>query len=176
MLAYVVTRNTCLGHVDSSSESLCLDGTDSNAWVRTCFFFLPRFVAGTLSPWVAHRDAAVFFKSPFSREFRPEAPLSLNYQAHITSWLEGRKIGGHEWHSPVASGPKEDSRFQRKTLAILNEHRLTIALRAAGVRLTDFCWLNSLREIPLANQPDSPSETDQLKIRRRILGIPEICG
>ena len=173
MLEYTLARNVCLGHIDASKQPMQLGGTLSDAWVRTCFFFLTRSTLRKLAPLTAFPDASRFFISTESREFRPDAPLSPAYQAHIKAWLEGQEIGWHSWHSPVGTGRAENVRFQRKTLAILNEHQLAITLRSTGTKLADFCWLFSLRNNPLSAVMDPPTESDQLIIRRRILGFQE---
>jgi hypothetical protein len=173
MLTYAITRNAGLGHIDSYPQPMQLGKATFQAWVRTCFFFLPRSAAQRLSPWATYQDPTEFFAAPDSRQFRPDAPLGTSYQSYLAAWLEGREIGGNSWHSPVRHGEGENIRFQRKTLAILNEHSLAITLLQAGIRLVDFCWLFSLRETPLSALPDPPAEADQLRIRRRILGIPE---
>lgn len=174
MLSYVLQRRVCLGHIDSYLQPITLGAISSQSWIRTCFFLLPWKEAVSLSPWVGFRDRSEFFESQASRKFRPSAPLSTDYQINITTWLEGQERGGHTWHSPVRAGEKENVRFQLKTLAILNEHHLAITLRAADISLTDFCWLHSLHaERDWRNIPSPPSEQDQLKVRRKILGIPE---
>lgn len=173
MLNYTATRNICLGHIDSYPSPMQLEESLSQSWVRTCFFFLPRTALPKRSQWTTYRDPSRFFLSPESREFRPDAPLSPAYQAHITAWLEGQEMGGHSWHSPVRHGLEENTRFQSKTIAILNEHRLAITLRQAGIKLADFCWLFSLRSLSPSEVADPPAEADQLRVRRRILGIPE---
>ena len=173
MLDYTLARNVCLGHIDSHRQPMQLEEFLSAAWVRTCFFFLPQSAIPRVKPWAAYSDPGRFFPSPQSREFRADAPLSPAFQAHIKAWLEGQEIGWHKWHSPVRGGGAENVRFQLKTLAILNEHRLAITLRQAGIRLVDFCWLFSLRHTPWADAMDPPVEQDQLAIRRRILGFQE---
>ena len=173
MLDYLLTRNLCLGHIDSYPVPVQLGANPSQSWVRTCFFFLPWKTAVSLSPWAPFVDATRIFIAANSRQFRADAPLSSDYQSRITAWLEGEEIGGHTWHSPVSDAAHENRRFQAKTLAILNEHSLAITLRQAGIKLVDFCWLFSLMATPPARLPDPVSELEQLKIRRKILGIPE---
>ena len=172
MLDYTLARNTCLGHLDSFPELMQLEDETFQTWVRTCFFFLTRTSIQKLPRLATYQDPDRFFVAPDSREFRPDAPLGLAYQRHIRAWLEGQEIGGHSWHSPVRQGKEENVRFQRKTLAILNEQRLAITLRRAGIRLADFCWLFSLRNAPFSAEMAPPTEVDQLRARRRILGIP----
>lgn len=173
MLAYVLKRNICLGHIDSYPAPVQLESLSSQSWIRTCFFFLPWRLAISTSPWVAQENRERFFIEADSREFRSNAPLSVDYQKNITSWLEGQDMGGHTWHSPVKHGLEENTRFQQKTLAILNEHHLAITFRRAGIQLVDFCWLFSERSTLAMRPPEPIPELDQLKIRRKILGIPE---
>jgi hypothetical protein len=173
MLAYVLQRRVCLGHIDSYIKPITLRAVSSQSWIRTCFFLLPWNEAAALSPWVGFCDRSEFFDSEASRKFRPSAPLSPDYQMNITNWLEGQERGGHTWHSPVRAGNGENIRFQFKTLAILNEHHLAVTLRFAGIPLTDFCWLHSVQGDRAWADLQSPSEQDQLKVRRKILGIPE---
>lgn len=172
-LDYLSARTLCLGHIDSYPVPVQLGANTSQSWVRTCFFFLPWKTAIFLSPWAPFVDAARIFVAANSRQFRADAPLSSDYQSRITAWLEGEEIGGHTWHSPVSDAAHENRRFQAKTLAILNEHSLAITLRQAGINLVDFCWLDSLKNIPPSLLPDPIPELDQLKVRRKILGIPE---
>ncbi|MEO6993808.1 MAG: hypothetical protein ABI273_09285 [Lacunisphaera sp.] len=173
MLTYVLQRQVCLGHIDSYLQPITLGAIYSQSWIRTCFFILPWKEAVSLSPWVGFRNRLEFFESEVSRKFRPDAPLSFDYQMNITSWLEGQERGGHTWHSPVRSGDEEDVRFQLKTLAILNEHNLAVTMRAAGISLIDFCWLHALRGDRAWPSVQPPPEQEQLKVRRKILGIPE---
>jgi hypothetical protein len=174
MLRYVVTTNACLGHIDGGTAIFRLGDTSSATWIRTCFFFVPALTSAGVSPWVAYRDPAAVFVRPDSREFRSDAPLDASYQDHLTQWLQGGEIGGYQWHSPVAAG--ETPRFQAKVLAILNEHRLSTTMRAAGIRLVDFCWLYAQRPHSPAAWPTPPPEQEQLRVRRRVLGIPDAGG
>jgi hypothetical protein len=174
MLSFVTERRVCMGHIDSYSQPVFIRGIPSSSWIRTCFFFLNRDLAFTPRPWAPFADESEVFKTGDGRVFRPEAPLSADYQAYITRWLEGHDQGGHQWHSAVGRGAEEAQRFRRKTLAILNEHQLAIQLRSEGIALTDFCWLWTVTIGILPTQwPVNASECDQLRTRRHVLGIPE---
>lgn len=173
MLDYVIERNVCLGHIDSYDRPVGLAGRFSAAWIRTCFFFLPLALARRIEPWAAFTETSQFFAAPTTTPFRDDAPLSVDYQERVRVWLEGQEVGGHTWHSPILSGEAEAARFQRKTLAIVNEHNLSITLRRQEIPLVDFCWLNSRRGTPVSSIEDPPKEAVQLKVRRCILGIPE---
>lgn len=173
---FVVRRRICLGHIDSYDRPVAFAHHSSRAWIRTCFFFLPFRTACQLNPWVSFDNPALVFSSAESTQFKTGAPLSVDYQQRIRIWLEGRDVGGHEWHSPIGTGPDEVARFQRKTLAILNEHSLAATMRSAGLRLVDFCWLYTMWQQSPGRIPEIPAEQDQLGLRRRVLGIPEPAG
>jgi len=173
MLSYVAARRVCLGHIDAYPTPVTIRGTASSSWIRTCFFFLSRELALSPRPWVGFAEESQIFLEGHARCFRPDAPLSADYQDRITHWLEGGEQGGHQWHSAIGSGEEESQRFRQKTLAILNEHQLSIRLRSEGIALTDFCWTWTL-STPLASTWNSPPDwIDQLRARRRVLGIPE---
>lgn len=165
----VLERRLCLGHIDTYDRPVEFGGRVSASWVRTCFFFLPAAAAWRLEPWAAYRDPALFFVSPDAKQFRPEAPLSADYQRRIRDWLEGQEAGGFTWHSPVGATPAEVSRFQRKTLAILNEHSFAVTLRAAGLTLVDFCWLYTTQRRSTGPSPAIPDEQAQIAVRSRVL-------
>lgn len=161
LLPLLVEHNLCLGHMDRYNTDIRIGESASHTWIRTGFFLLPARTAALVSPWAAYTTPSPFFSDEQSRTFRTDAPISLNYQEHIQKWLTGREIGGHNWHSPVSAGPEETRRFQLKAVSIVNEHALSIRLRALGVRLVDFCWL-------WATHPSvwpSPSDDDQIEAR-----------
>jgi hypothetical protein len=173
MLDYVIERNVCLGHVDGYDIPIRMGDVSSQSWIRTCFFFLPWKQASTMSPWATYRTPQLIFENSSSRQFRANAPIDKNYQARLVSWLEGDEMGGHRWHTPVSRESADTSRFQYKTLAILNEHQLAINFRQAGIRLVDFCWLHAFRTTPVPIISDPPEEALQMKIRRKLLGFQE---
>jgi hypothetical protein len=171
MLSYVFTNNVYLGHIDNYNQPIELAGQLSNSWIRTCFFFLPAPLAYKISTWAQFTDQTRFFSSTELTQFRDDSPLSTDYQNRIRIWLEGQDVGGHTWHSPIRSGHDEAKRFQKKALAILNEHNLSITLRKMNIPLVDFCWLWSRDSLSAHNQVMPPDEMAQLAVRRRILGI-----
>lgn len=176
MLREVINRQLCLGHIDSYDRPVEFSGQSSAHWIRTCFVFMPFALARQVQAWAAYTDPAAVFANADSTLFRDDAPLSPDYQTRIRGWLEGREIGGHTWHSPIGSAQTEARRFQLKTLAILNEHSLAVRLRLMAIPLADFCWMHTtLAEVGRLPQI-LPPESDQLKVRRRVLGIPESGG
>lgn len=174
MLPAVAANPLCLGHIDGYAAPVVLAGESSANWIRTCFFFLAWRHAVELAPWARFDSAAVVFADETTTVMRAEAPLSADYQQHIRTWLEGTEVGGHAWHSPIGAGRDEVRRFQAKTLAILNEHSLALTLRRRGLALADFCWLYTCWQPDWsAGRVPVPAEAEQLRVRRRVLGIPE---
>lgn len=173
MLSFVTTRRVCLGHIDAYPTPVTIRDTSSSSWIRTCFFFLSRDLALAPRPWVAFDKESKVFLDNAMRQFRPDAPISPDYQDRITHWLEGRDQGGHQWHSAIGSGAEEAQRFRQKTLAILNEHQLSIQWRSEGIGLTDFCWLWTAAIGQAQTWAKPLGEAQQLRLRRIYLGIPE---
>ena len=178
MIGYVAARNVCLGHIDRYDAPVKLEGTTLRNWIRTCFFFLSAESALALEPWAAFRDPARFFATPTTCKFKTNAPLSSGYRNRITAWLSGENMGGHVWHSAIRPGQGgQTARFQQKTLAILNEHRLAVTLRQRGIPLADFCSLWSHRASPVEEWPAPPSESAQIEARNQQLWgrLPKDC-
>jgi hypothetical protein len=149
-LRAIAGRPVCLGHVDCYNEPIEVFSFRSQHWVRTSFLFLPPAELKALGTLVGTRDRARFFSGDPSCPFRADAPLSDAYRRLITSWLEGGDTGqGMRWHSRVAPSPEDLSLFEGKAIAIINEHLLSIRLRAMGCRLIDVTWLSArLQEAP----------------------------
>lgn len=176
MLPELLKRQACLGHIDCYDQPVEFAGRRSAHWIRTCFVFLPFSLANQLDCWTTFTDPSMLFYVPTSFRFRSDAPLSVDYQNRIRGWLEGQEVGGHRWHSPVGTTLEEVARFQQKTMAILNEHSLSADLREKGVPLIDYCWWHTISQGFAVLPASIPSEAEQIKVRRRVLGIPEAPG
>jgi glycosyltransferase involved in cell wall biosynthesis len=171
-LSVAAHRPICLGHLDSSDEPLELAGETSQSWIRTCFFFMAPETAYSIPSFVAFREESRFFDS--EGEFLKENELSENYQKLITSWLNGEAIQGVTWHSRIT----DPRAFMGKTLAILNEHMLSVHLRKAGVGLVDFYWLKENYPVfkRSANLP-VPDCLEQVTLRQLgLYGIAQTRG
>jgi hypothetical protein len=155
VLAAVAGRPVCLGHLDCYNETIDLQSYRSRHWVRTSFLFLPPAELAALGSAVGVAVPERFFTGNPASPFRADAPMSATYRRLITDWLGGTDIGqGVRWHSRIAAGDDGASLFERKALAIMNEHMFSIRLRAMGCRLTDVTWLSArLREQP-GEEPD----------------------
>jgi hypothetical protein len=96
-----------------------------------------------LGSLVSARRRDEWFSGRPDTPFRLDAPLSRGYRHLITDWLTGGDIGqGVQWHTRIGLDKRNLPEFERKALAILNEHLLGIRLRAAGCRTIDVTWLS----------------------------------
>lgn len=142
MLASIVGRPVCVGHIDCYNESVRLFSYSSQHWLRTSFFFLPPAELLALGSLVSCRDKERIFSGDPQQPFRGDAPLSDTYRIYISDWLIGRDIGqGVTWHSGFHLTAETLGEFERKTMAILNEHLFAIRLRGLGCRVVDTTWL-----------------------------------
>jgi hypothetical protein len=117
----------------------------SQHWIRTCFFFLPPAQVRALGSFVSIANRSAYFSGDPSAPFRSDAPISHTYRRYIIDWLTGQDIGqGMSWHSRLALTPESLATFELKALSILNEHMLSIRLRALGCPLFDVTWLSTL--------------------------------
>lgn len=144
MLALIAGRPVCVGHIDCYNEPVGLFSYRSQHWLRTSFLFLPPAELLALGSLVSFRDKQrVFSRNPL-KPFRDEAPLSDVYRDYISDWLIGRDIGqGVTWHSGFQLTADTLAEFERKTMAILNEHLFAIRLRGLGCRIVDTTWLGT---------------------------------
>jgi hypothetical protein len=142
LLRRVVGRPVCVGHIDCYNEPVRLLSYASQHWIRTAFFFLPPAEVKALGSLVSLRESKRIFSGDATRPFRDDAPLSENYRRYIFDWITGGDIGqGVTWHSVFRLTQETLPEFERKALAILNEHLFSIRLRALRCRVVDATWL-----------------------------------
>lgn len=134
-------RSLALGHIDQYGAPVTLMGRRSQSWIRTSYLFLPPAELLLLGSLVSLRDEAPFFTDDPANPFRDDAPLDAEYRQNILGWLTGAGTGqGTAWHSRFDLTAETLPRFRAKTMAILNEHSLTIRLRAQGCATLDATW------------------------------------
>jgi hypothetical protein len=142
LLQSIVGQPVCVGHIDCYNEPVRLLSYSSQHWVRTSFFFLPPAELTALGSLVSLGDRKRIFTGDSAHPFRDDAPLSENYRRYIYDWITGGDIGqGVTWHSVFSLTQETLPEFERKALAILNEHLFAIRLRALGCRVVDTTWL-----------------------------------
>jgi hypothetical protein len=142
MLRTIAARPVCVGHIDCYNDPIRLLSYHSQHWIRTSFLFLPPTELKALGSLVSFRDRKRMFSGDPEQPFRGDAPLSEQYRRYIYDWLTGGDIGqGVTWHSGFTLTHETLAEFERKALAILNEHLFAIRLRAQGCRVVDTTWL-----------------------------------
>jgi hypothetical protein len=154
MLAWAAQHAVCLGHIDCFNEPVDILSYRSQHWIRSCFLFLPPCELKALGSLVTISSCRPLFSGDPASPFAVDAPLSANYRDYIIGWLTGRNIGqGVTWHSAFEATRENLEYFEAKTRAILNEHLLSIRLRAMGCGAVDITWLDGvlspMRSVPL---------------------------
>lgn len=144
VVAALAGQRVCLGHIDCYNEPVVIVGVRSQHWLRSCFLLMPVQELLQLGTAVSAPGRAPWFSGDPSQPFAAAAPLSERFQTYITDWLLGRDIGqGVSWHRTLSLDADGLGAFEQKTLTILNEHLLSVRLRAAGCRLIDVTWLSA---------------------------------
>jgi hypothetical protein len=177
VLEAIAGRPACLGHIDCYNDPIEVRTYRSQHWMRSCFFFLPPAEAKALGSFVSVADGAAYFSGDSGDPFRVDAPISLQYRTYLTQWLTGGEIGqGVEWHSRFALTKDTLATFEHKARAILNEHLLSIRLRALGCRLIDVTWLSTRLRRGMEETAWDTNWRDQLAERDRdAVTLPEDC-
>jgi hypothetical protein len=146
VLALLANRAAALGHVDFYPEPVILLGQSSQAWLRSSWTFVPPSQLDLLGSLVSIDDRAAFFSGNPDSPFRPDAPLSANYQKYILDWLTGGGIwDGLAWHSRFRLTDEKLAYFEAKALAVMNEQTLSTRLRLQGCDMVDVTWLAQRR-------------------------------
>ena len=139
---------------------------------------MPGRAVRTLGTFIATDGSDWLFTDDPQQPFHAEAPIDGQYQQYLRQWLTGesgsaRELAPHR--EPFALTPETFDRFKAKVVAIVNEHALSMRLRAAGFPTIDVEWLYDmllqrpveqiLWQIPL---PEMLRHTGQRRLR---LGI-----
>jgi hypothetical protein len=141
-LSAVLGRAVAVGHIDYYNRPIRFFNRVSQSWLRSSFLFIPTAELRLLGTPVSVVDGTAFFSGDPANPFRVDAPLDEEYRANILGWLVGEGTGqGVVWHSRFDLDQSALALFEAKTLAILNEHALTIRLRAQGCATVDATWL-----------------------------------
>jgi hypothetical protein len=144
MLAAVRGRAVAVGHIDRYNEPVRMFGWVSQSWLRSSFLFVPPAELRLLGSLVSITNGTAIFTGDPANPFRADAALDSRYRANIIGWLTGAGTDqGTMWHSRFSLNHESLALFEGKTLAILNEHALTIRLRAQGCAAVDATWLST---------------------------------
>jgi hypothetical protein len=141
-------RPVAVGHVDYYPHPVRVGSFVSRHWIRSSFWLINTFELLRLRSLVSLDNAAGFFSVQGEWPFAETAQLSYGYQRLIHNWLTtNRGTGqGTTWHSRFDLNETTRTLFQNKATAIMNEHLLSIRLRAQGTHLLDLTYLAELIE------------------------------
>jgi hypothetical protein len=136
-------RPIAVGHIDYYPHPVRVGSFVSRHWIRSAFWLINPFELLRLRSLVSLDSGAELFASGGGWPFAATAPLSCGYQRLIQDWLTTDQGTGQgtTWHSRFALNETTRTLFQNKTVAILNEHLLSIRLRAQGTHLLDLSYL-----------------------------------
>lgn len=174
MLQVVADYPIALGHIDAYNEMISAFGYESQYWLRSSFVYLAPTEVARLGPMAYVRNRSDLFTDNASAPWLKEAPISPTYRRLLTDWLTSSQGTGQgeEWHSRFALSDESLPLFRDKAIAIINEHMLTIRLRAQGCTIVDQTWLAGHLENDRALPPVWPGWRDQLKTRDDVVSIP----
>jgi hypothetical protein len=142
LLECAARNANCLGHVDCYNHAVEVLNFRTQHWIRTGFFFLRPTDVKILGSFVTVRDRRQFFSGDPNAPFAADAPIDSRYRQYLIDWLTGDDIGqGVRWHSRLTLTPETLPDFEQKAISILNEHLLSVRLRAIGCRVIDATWL-----------------------------------
>jgi hypothetical protein len=131
-----------VGHIDRYGTPVSFLGRVFQSWLRTSSLFVSPTELRLLGSLVSVTDGKAFFSGDPANPFRSDAPLDAAYRENILGWLTGAGTGqGVTWHSRFDLSRETLAFFEAKALSILNEHALTIRLRAQGCATVDATWL-----------------------------------
>jgi hypothetical protein len=146
IVEFAAERPIAVGHFDCYPHPVRVGSFVSRHWIRSSFWLINTFELLRLRRLVSLDSVAEFFSIRGARPFAETAPLSPGYQRLIHDWLttDHGTGQGTTWHSRFELNETTRTLFQNKAAAILNEHLLSIRLRAQGTHLLDLTYLAEL--------------------------------
>jgi hypothetical protein len=164
----VATRPIAVGHIDYYPHPVRVGSFVSRHWIRSSFWLINPFELLRLRSIVSLDNAADLFSVQGEWPFAETAQLSDGYQRLIHDWLTTEQGTGQgtTWHSRFDLNETTRTLFQNKTVAILNEHLLSIRLRAQGTHVLDLTYLAELINDGRAMPNHHPHWRAQMKMSR----------
>jgi glycosyltransferase involved in cell wall biosynthesis len=168
MLSYAARHpDVALAHVDAYPDAVRLFGRSFQTWGCSKFILATPERIRRMATFVGDFAVDDFFVPSASSPFRPDAPMSANYQQHLLDWLTSDGLPHGQWHSVFELSEQNLQRFHAKAMSIIDEHSLSMRLRETGTRIVDYTWLHS-RSL-LAAPAQIPDEVTQVEQRNLFL-------
>jgi hypothetical protein len=161
-------RPVAVGHVDYYPHPVRVGPFVSRHWIRSSFCLINTFELLRLRSLISLHSAAGFFSVQGEWPFAETAQLSYGYQRLIHNWLTTNQGTGQgtTWHSRFDLNETTRTLFQSKAVAIMNEHLLSIRLRAQGTHLLDLTYLAEIVENSRPIPVRFPHWREQMKMSR----------
>jgi hypothetical protein len=142
LVSSLLGSGAACGHIDHYNDPVQLLGRESQHWLRTSFVFMPTAAVHALRSMISYQQPELLFSGDHTQPFRDDAPVSLRMREYVTAWLTGNGTGQNvQWHSRFDLSQETLALFEQKTLAIVNEHMLTVRLCELGYNVVDTTWL-----------------------------------
>ncbi len=139
LLPFLLRQSAVAGLADlppANFKNLKLLNWELECWIRSSFFFVPHSVFSQMQSLITIAEIDLFCDSEFQkRPFKPEAPLSLDYQIYLEQWLT------EDWHSAFTLSASKWQHFRNKIRSILNEHSLTGRWQEMAIPIYDLHFL-----------------------------------
>ncbi len=168
IVEFAAERPIAVGHIDYYPHPVRVGPFVSRHWIRSSFWLINTFELLRLRSLVSLDDVAELFSAQGEWPFAETAQLSYGYQRLIYNWLttdEGTGQGT-TWHSRFDLNETTQTLFQNKTVAILNEHLLSIRLRAQGTHVLDLTYLAEIIDDGRPIPARCPHWRAQMKVAR----------
>jgi hypothetical protein len=165
----VAQRAVCTGHIDYYPHPIRFGAYISRHWIRTSFWLINTFELMRLGKLVSIKDRRGLFSRDGDWPFDINGPISLGYQGLMYDWLTSEQGTGQgaPWHSRLDLNVEDDRKlFEAKAIAIMNEHLLSIRLRAQGTYVVDMTCLAELTEAGNTLPAHCLGWREQMKLRR----------
>jgi hypothetical protein len=161
-------RPIAVGHFDYYPHPVQVGSFASRHWIRSSFWLINTFELLRLRSLVSLDNVAELFSDHGGWPFAETAPLSPGYQRLIHDWLTTDQGTGQgtTWHSRFELTEATRTLFQNKAVAILNEHLLSIRLRAQGTHLLDLTYLAEVVDVGAPVPARCPHWREQMKMSR----------
>lgn len=166
-LEVVQSKSVVLGHIDYYNEPIIFMGRASQCWIRSSFFFMKPETALRLGSFVSVTHSDPLYSGEPAAPFAADAPIDKVFRDNIVNWLTGDGTGqGTEWHSKFVLNADTLKHFEAKSLAVLNEHALTLRLAQQGTAIVDATFLSdTLRTMNLQNLQHLYDWRRQIRLR-----------
>lgn len=132
------------GYFDDFPAPAKINGLEFSSWIRSNFVAFNWACLDLISPLVFPCRENELFVDDITKGFwNPDAPLSENWKAYISSWMFGTEDPLFpeyrlKWIKSQPLSANNHNDFRRKAICILSEHYLSARLLSKNIAIFDF--------------------------------------